>query len=103
MISIDAMSYGFVVAVFRQKCRASSYQYDTLYSLSNFCLQYIIAYPISRGTMVNFVAFKSQHDLENSKFNGEWVCLSEKSELIITFGGWEPEVQALVDVCQKTQ
>ena len=78
-----------------------SYQYDAYYSLSNFCLQYIIAYPISRGTMVNFVAFKSQYDLENSKFNGAWVCISEKSELINIFRGWEPEVQALVDVCQK--
>ena len=68
-----------------------------------FCLQYIIAYPICRGTMVNFVAFKSQHDLENSKYNGAWVCCTEKSELINIFRGWEPEVQALINVCQKIQ
>ena len=67
-----------------------------------FWLQYIIAYPISRGTMVNFVAFKSRHDLENSKYSGAWVCSSEKSELISIFRGWEPEVQALLDVCQKS-
>ena len=53
--------------------------------------------------MVNFVAFKSQHDLENSKYNGAWVCCSEKSELISIFRGWEPEVQALINVCQKIQ
>ena len=52
--------------------------------------------------MVNFVAFKSRHDLENSKFNGAWVCFSEKSDLINAFRGWEHEVQALVDVCQKS-
>ena len=66
-----------------------------------FHLQYVIAYPISRGTMVNFVAFISRHDLENSKFNGAWVCFSDKSELIKIFGEWESEVQALVDVCQN--
>ena len=70
--------------------------------LSDFCLQYIIAYPISRGTMVNFVAFKSRHDLENSKYNGSWFCFCEKSELINTFKGWEHEVQALMDVCVKS-
>ena len=64
-----------------------------------FCfLQYVIAYPISRGTMVNFVAFKTRHDLENSKYNEAWVSFSEKSELIKIFRGWESEVQALVDV-----
>jgi hypothetical protein len=74
----------------------------TLYLIFGLHWQYIIAYPISRSTMVNFVAFKLQHDLENSKYNGAWVCFSEKSELINIFRGWEPEVQALVDVCQKS-
>ena len=48
--------------------------------------------------MVNFVAFKTRHDLENSKYNEAWVSFSEKSELIKIFRGWESEVQALVDV-----
>ena len=52
--------------------------------------------------MVNFVAFKSRHDLENSKYNGSWFCFCEKSELINTFRGWEHEVQALMDVCVKS-
>jgi hypothetical protein len=97
------MSYGFVVAVSRQKCRASCYQYDTLllfYLI--FCLQYVIAYPISRGTMINFVGFKSRHDLENTKFNGPWVSYPENSELVSIFKGWEPEVLALVEVCQNS-
>ena len=51
--------------------------------------------------MINFVAFKTQYDLENSKYDGAWVCFSEKSELIKFFRGWESEVQTLVDVCQK--
>ena len=70
--------------------------------LIHFYLKYVIAYPISRGTMINFVAFKTQYDLENSKFTGPWVTFSEKSELIKIFRGWESEVQALVDVCQNS-
>ncbi|KAF9563568.1 FAD/NAD(P)-binding domain-containing protein [Agrocybe pediades] len=62
---------------------------------------YIIAYPIARGKMVNFVAFKSQHELENSKFNGPWVCTTEKAEFMSSFRNWEPEVQALLDCVDK--
>ncbi|KAF8806839.1 FAD/NAD(P)-binding domain-containing protein [Phlegmacium glaucopus] len=58
---------------------------------------HIIAYPISRGTKVNFVAFKTRPELENSKFNGSWVCPGEKSEFMNMFRGWEPDVQALLD------
>ncbi|KAF8961501.1 hypothetical protein BDZ97DRAFT_1664184 [Flammula alnicola] len=62
---------------------------------------YIIAYPISHGKMINFVAFKSQHDLENTKFNGSWVCPTDKNEFISLFRNWEPEVQALLDCVDK--
>ena len=48
--------------------------------------------------MINFVAFKTQYDLENSKYNGAWVSFCEKSELVKIFRGWESEVQVLVDV-----
>ncbi|KAJ7923468.1 hypothetical protein B0H13DRAFT_1979915 [Mycena leptocephala] len=34
--------------------------------------QYVIAYPISQGKMINFVAFSCRHDLENTKFDGPW-------------------------------
>ncbi|KAH9479171.1 FAD-dependent monooxygenase str9 [Psilocybe cubensis] len=62
---------------------------------------YIIAYPISHGKMINFVAFKSQHDMEGSKFNGPWVCVTDKAEFASWYRDWEPEVQALVDCVDK--
>ncbi|PPQ94686.1 hypothetical protein CVT25_009541 [Psilocybe cyanescens] len=62
---------------------------------------YIIAYPISHGKMINFVAFKSQHDMEGTKFNGPWVCVTDKAEFSSWFRDWEPEVQALVDCVDK--
>jgi salicylate hydroxylase len=61
-------------------------------------MQYIIAYPIAHGKMINFVAFKSQHNMEHTKFNGPWVGPADKSEFLSMFQHWEPEVQALLDV-----
>lgn len=51
--------------------------------------------------MINFVAFKSQHDMEGTKFNGPWVCVTDKAEFSSWFRDWEPEVQALVDVSAR--
>ena len=47
---------------------------------------------------MNFVAFKAQHDMEGTKFNGAWVCKTDRSECLGMFKNWEPEVQALLDV-----
>jgi len=58
---------------------------------------HILAYPVSRGTQINFVAFLSRHDQENTKFNAPWVMQAEKDEMSSLFRRWEPEVKALVD------
>ncbi|KAJ7923437.1 hypothetical protein B0H13DRAFT_1979817 [Mycena leptocephala] len=57
---------------------------------------YVIAYPISQGKMINFVAFSCRHDLENTKFDGPWVGPGDKSHFAGIFAHWEPEVQALL-------
>ncbi|KAJ3503878.1 hypothetical protein NLJ89_g8235 [Agrocybe chaxingu] len=62
---------------------------------------YVIAYPIAHGTKINFVAFKAQHHLENTKFNGAWVGIADRSEFATMFRNWEPEVQALLDCVDK--
>ncbi|KAG2012183.1 salicylate hydroxylase [Coprinopsis cinerea AmutBmut pab1-1] len=62
---------------------------------------YVIAYPIAKGKMVNFVAFKAQHDLEDTKFNGPWVCPSDRAEVAGMYQTWEPEVQALFDCIER--
>ncbi len=55
-------------------------------------------YPISRGTLINFAAFRSRYDLENSTLDGAWVQDVRREELLQDFDRWEPEVQALLDV-----
>ncbi|RXW17572.1 hypothetical protein EST38_g8284 [Candolleomyces aberdarensis] len=62
---------------------------------------YVIAYPIAKGKFINFVAFKSRHDLEGTKFNGPWVSPSDSSEVTSMFRTWEPEVQALMDCIER--
>ncbi|KAJ8082777.1 hypothetical protein PM082_008633 [Marasmius tenuissimus] len=62
---------------------------------------YVIAYPISQGKMVNFVAFTCRHDLEDTKFNGPWVSVADKCQFAGYFSHWEPEVQAMLDCVEK--
>ncbi|KAJ7509595.1 hypothetical protein B0H11DRAFT_1960233 [Mycena galericulata] len=62
---------------------------------------YIIAYPISHGKMVNFVAFNCRHDLENTPYTGPWVGPGDKSQFAQIFAHWEPDVQALLHCVEK--
>ncbi|KAK7024836.1 salicylate hydroxylase [Favolaschia claudopus] len=62
---------------------------------------YIIAYPISHGKMINFVAFVCRHDLENTKFDGPWTGPCDKSQFAGVFAHWEPEVHALIHCIDK--
>lgn len=48
--------------------------------------------------MINFVAFTSRHDLENTTFGAPWFAVTDKSAFESNFSSWEPEVQALMDV-----
>lgn len=56
-------------------------------------------YPISCGTLVNFAAFRSRYDKENTTFNGDWVQDVSREEFFADFTGWEPEVHSLIQVC----
>jgi salicylate hydroxylase len=63
--------------------------------------QHIVAYPIRHGKMINFVAFSSRHDLENTTFHGPWTSPTETSEFARVFSGWDSEVQVLIEVCSR--
>jgi salicylate hydroxylase len=63
--------------------------------------QHIVAYPIRHGKMINFVAFVSQHDLENTTFDGSWTSTTETSEFAHEFSCWDPEVQVMIEVCLR--
>ncbi|KAI0058728.1 FAD/NAD(P)-binding domain-containing protein [Artomyces pyxidatus] len=63
--------------------------------------KHIAAYPIARGTLVNFVAFYSVPGGEGSKFDGKWVRDAPIEEVRQRYVGWEPDVQALL-ACLET-
>ena len=55
-------------------------------------------YPIARGTLVNFAAFTARYDRENTALDGPAVVDVPRDAFLQDFAGWEPEVQALLDV-----
>ncbi|KAM5530141.1 hypothetical protein V8D89_016197 [Ganoderma adspersum] len=61
----------------------------------------LTVYPISCGTLVNFAAFRSRYDKENTTFNGDWVQDVSREEFFADFTGWEPEVHSLIQAVQK--
>ncbi len=65
-------------------------------------LQHVIAYPVSRGTQINFVAFIARHELEKTRFNAPWVAQAEREEIAGLFKTREPEVKVLIDVSSFT-
>ncbi|OBZ74163.1 Salicylate hydroxylase [Grifola frondosa] len=58
-------------------------------------------YPISRGTIINFAAFRACYDLEHTTFDAPWVQDVPLDELFDDFARWEPEVQALFQCVRK--
>ena len=57
-----------------------------------------MAYPISRGRFVNFVAFESHPHEEGTHFGGPWVTDVDPSYVQGLFRGWEKEVGEIVQV-----
>ncbi|KAE9402060.1 FAD/NAD(P)-binding domain-containing protein [Gymnopus androsaceus JB14] len=65
---------------------------------------HILAYRISEGRMINFVAFVSKHELENTEYDGPWMSIINRGadpeafkNAFSAFEGWEEDVQAMID------
>ena len=61
--------------------------------------QFLVAYPIQQGKLINVAGIDPQYHLENTKHDGPSVVAADRSELISLFKDFEPEVQTLVKVC----
>ena len=57
-----------------------------------------MAYPISRGSFVNFVATEYHPHKEGTHLGGPWVTEVDPSNVKSLFHGWEKEVIELVQV-----
>lgn len=62
--------------------------------------QHLAVYPISRGQLINVVAFVTipQGAEKHLTYPGKWVQEATVDEMKEAYSGWEPEVQALLDV-----
>ncbi|KAJ6594118.1 FAD/NAD-P-binding domain-containing protein [Mycena capillaripes] len=74
-------------------------RHRTLGTPMMYCGQnkHIVAYSISQGNIVNFVAFASELDKENKDYGAEWVTDCTKDEVLQCFAGWESEALALLE------
>ncbi|KAJ8508861.1 hypothetical protein ONZ45_g8911 [Pleurotus djamor] len=70
----------------------------TLYMGKN---AFVITYPISRGSLINFGAFIMRHDLENTPYDGPWVTKTSNHEIVDHFSTWEPEVRQLISCARS--
>ncbi|KAF7361699.1 RNA helicase [Mycena venus] len=78
-------------------------RHRTLATPMMYCGQdkHIVAYSISQGNVVNFVAFASELDKENQDYGGEWVTDCTKEEVLTCFAGWESEALTLLERVDK--
>ncbi|KAJ7747330.1 FAD/NAD-P-binding domain-containing protein [Mycena metata] len=73
--------------------RIDGARHRTLASPMMYCGQnkHLVAYSISQGNIVNFVAFASDLNKKNTAYGAEWVTDCSKDEVLECFGGWERE------------
>lgn len=57
-------------------------------------------YPMARGTLVNFAAFRARYERENTRLDAGTPMVSSvsKEEFREDFGDWEEEAKVLIDV-----
>lgn len=57
-------------------------------------------YPMARGTLVNFAAFRARYERENTRLDAGVPMVSSvsKEEFREDFGEWEEEAKVLIDV-----
>ena len=61
--------------------------------------KHVVSYPISRGTLVNLVAFVTIPTAEGTPLPGPAMIDNIKKEDVLNaYEGWEPEVKELLEV-----
>ncbi|KZT00558.1 FAD/NAD(P)-binding domain-containing protein [Laetiporus sulphureus 93-53] len=61
----------------------------------------LTVYPVARGKIINFAAFRAQYSRENTTLDAPYIEEVPKEALLHEFRKWEPEVQALFQCVPK--
>jgi len=64
-------------------------------------LKHIVTYPISRGELINLVAFVTTRGGYGTTYPGKWVREVSPEEMRKCYAGWEPEVQEILNVSRS--
>ncbi|KAI9567710.1 hypothetical protein HD554DRAFT_2173110 [Boletus coccyginus] len=61
----------------------------------------LIAYPISKGTIINVAAFVYDPSLTGTHYEGCWVSDASREELVKYFDDFEPDARTVLKLCEK--
>ena len=61
-------------------------------------MQYLIAYPIAKGTLINVATVISDPSWKGTRYEGRWVGDASRDDVVNPFHDFEPDVRALVKV-----
>ena len=61
-------------------------------------LQHIVVFPVQKGRFINVVPFYFDRAREDTTWEGPALRDATRDEILKMYEGWEPEVQALLEV-----
>ena len=61
-------------------------------------LQHIVVFPVQKGRFINVVPFYFDRAREDTTWEGPELRDATRDEILKMYEGWEPEVQALLEV-----
>ncbi|KAI5118815.1 hypothetical protein M0805_000203 [Coniferiporia weirii] len=96
-------SVAYRAVVPREKLEKINPNHRAMFTPQNYMgkNKHIIVFPISRGRLINVVAFCSWPEKDGTIFEGKIVEECDKEELLKQYTGWEEEVQQLLQCIEK--
>ncbi|KZT13311.1 FAD/NAD(P)-binding domain-containing protein [Laetiporus sulphureus 93-53] len=59
--------------------------------------KHVVSYPVSHGSFITFIGFKTRPEAEGTTYEGKWVQSVPKQELLDLLTDWEREVQEMLE------
>ncbi|EGO00194.1 hypothetical protein SERLA73DRAFT_107208 [Serpula lacrymans var. lacrymans S7.3] len=97
------IAYRGLIPVHRLSEHNGDEKHRTIDSPMMYCgnSKHVVSYSISKGDIVNVVAFSSQPDKDGTHYDGPWVTDCTQEEFLQCYAGWEPEVETMLKCIEK--
>jgi len=63
--------------------------------------KHVVSYPVNNGANINVASFVYDPDSIDKPFEGRWVDIAPKQELLDNFKNFEPEVRQVLELCEN--